>query len=405
MKIDKINFLFYFKIYLTLLAFFAVFHLYFKHTGGTDSTISEWLVNYKGGFTRRGLSGEFFIFLSNNLNISIRFIIYLFQSFFYILFVFLTFLFFKNLKNISYIFLLIIFCPLFLIYHLAELEVLVRKEILLFLHFYVFLFLIERRSTVLTCNLFLFTTLPIIALIWEPIIFFIQFYFFSYLLSFHQSFGKIDKKLIYKHLFSYCSFLIVIFFIITQDFSKINEKIMCDYLEFNFNQKCYMSLNYLDTTISENFNSLFIDIKFTHITRYTIVYLIGFAPLFLLLKYSSLMYNKKVLNLKNYYLLLFIPIIFLYMMGLDWGRWTNITYFYYIITTFHLIKINKLKINVAKLHLRLNKFIKKKFILVCIFIFFCFGWNTKTLYKEDIGSFPGYRVPYFFFKTLIKNID
>ena len=47
----------------------------------------------------------------------------------------------------------------------------------------------------------------------------------------------------------------------------------------------------------------------------------------------------------------------------------------------------------------------KKYYLVFIFVFFCFGWNTKTLYKEDIGSFPEYRVPYLFFKTLINNIN
>ena len=33
-------------------------------------TIGEWLINYQGGFVRRGLSGETIYFLSNSLKIS-----------------------------------------------------------------------------------------------------------------------------------------------------------------------------------------------------------------------------------------------------------------------------------------------------------------------------------------------
>ncbi len=45
-------------LYLIIIAFFAVFYLYTKHNIGNDSSISEWLINYNGGFTRRGLGGE-----------------------------------------------------------------------------------------------------------------------------------------------------------------------------------------------------------------------------------------------------------------------------------------------------------------------------------------------------------
>ena len=45
--------------------------------------------------------------------------------------------------------------------------------------------------------------------------------------------------------------------------------------------------------------------------------------------------------------------------------------------------------------------IKNKVILVFLFIIFCFDWNPKTLFKGDIASIPGYRVPY----NLIKSIN
>ena len=44
--------------------FFSVFFLYRKHHVGNDSTIAEWLINYYGGFTKRGLIGEISIFSS-----------------------------------------------------------------------------------------------------------------------------------------------------------------------------------------------------------------------------------------------------------------------------------------------------------------------------------------------------
>ena len=176
--IKEKNFFFYFKIYLLFLAITGLYHLYHKHTGGLDSTISEWMINYKGGFTRRGLAGEIFIILSNKLDLPIRYIIYIFQSLFYVVFLFLTALFFRKIRKINYIILLIIYCPLFLIYHVAELEILARKEILIFSHFYIYLIILERNSNYIFSNIYLFITFPILALIWEPIVFFIPFYLF-----------------------------------------------------------------------------------------------------------------------------------------------------------------------------------------------------------------------------------
>ena len=43
------NYLFY---YLLILLSFSYFFLFIKHQVGNDSTISEWLINYEGGFTK-----------------------------------------------------------------------------------------------------------------------------------------------------------------------------------------------------------------------------------------------------------------------------------------------------------------------------------------------------------------
>ena len=48
----------YFQIYVLALIFFGIFFLYSKHDVGNDSSLSDWLINYEGGFVRRGLIGR-----------------------------------------------------------------------------------------------------------------------------------------------------------------------------------------------------------------------------------------------------------------------------------------------------------------------------------------------------------
>ena len=54
-----------FLIFVIFILFYSIFNLYLKHDVGNDTSISEWLINYSGGFTRRGLGGEINIFLAN----------------------------------------------------------------------------------------------------------------------------------------------------------------------------------------------------------------------------------------------------------------------------------------------------------------------------------------------------
>ena len=69
----------YFKYYLSLLFLFSCIYLTSKHDVGNDSTISEWLINYAGGFTKRGLIGQISIILANYFEANLRDIVLIFQ--------------------------------------------------------------------------------------------------------------------------------------------------------------------------------------------------------------------------------------------------------------------------------------------------------------------------------------
>ena len=68
-KIDIKN---YFTFFTAFTIFYAIFYLYFKHEVGNDSSVSEWLINYQGGFTRRGLGGEITTTVANFFSIPLR---------------------------------------------------------------------------------------------------------------------------------------------------------------------------------------------------------------------------------------------------------------------------------------------------------------------------------------------
>jgi len=392
-----------FLIYLLFLYFTAIYYLFLKHTGGLDSTISEWLVNYYGGFTRRGLSGHIFAQISILFDLPIRFIIFIFQSFFYLIFLILIYFFFKKMEN-NFLLSLCLFCPLLLTYHVAELEILTRKEVLVFINFLVFLFLSLNINLKKYINFYLFVSIPILLLIWEPIIFFLPFYIFILINSFNY---KNYRSLIFNIFSIFSSSLIVVYFLLINQYDIKNETLMCASLKELFDERCYMSLVYLDTSIKENFDSLFRDINIVHIFRYSLVYFIGFFPLIYLSKNLKKRIKFKIDIFNNislfYYIIIssiFVPI--LYAMGLDWGRWVNIHYFFLFCSLYFLIKKGNYSLsNHSSEKFKKIFYIKNKVILVSLFIIFCFGWNPKTLFKGDIASIPGYRVPY----NLIKSIN
>ena len=101
-----------------------------------------------------------------------------------------------------------------------------------------------------------------------------------------------------------------------------------------------------------------------------------------------------------------IPVLNLFMMALDWGRWCNIFYFYSITTIFYLIikEYYIFNLEIIKNYIK-NKLDKKKIsnYSFLLFVIFSFTWNLKATFKEDIGSLPIYRMPAKTIKTFIQD--
>ena len=160
----------YLNLYILILFIFSVFYLHGKYNVGNDSTVSEWIINYEGGFIKRGLIGQIVIYISGLLNLSLRLSILFFQIFIIAVYYLLLINFFRKIK-FDKIIMLSILTPIFLLYPVAEIEVLGRKEIFIFSFFLIYLTLNNLKQK----NLFRIFILPLLMLIWEPVIFFFYF--------------------------------------------------------------------------------------------------------------------------------------------------------------------------------------------------------------------------------------
>ena len=160
-------------LYAENLFVFGTFYLYEKHTVGNDSTISEWIINYSGGFTKRGIIGHLCIYFAEALSLNLRESILIFQISILCTYFVVLYYFFKDLE-VNKLILLSIFTPIFILYPIAEIEVLARKEIIVFTLFLIYI-LFPLRHWFKNILLILFSFFSV--LIWEPILFFFPLIF------------------------------------------------------------------------------------------------------------------------------------------------------------------------------------------------------------------------------------
>ena len=393
----------YFSIYLSLLFLLGIYYLHYKHNVSNDSSISEYLINYQGGFVRRGLIGEILFRYSDYFNLNLRFQIFLTQSAIYTIFLILIFNLFKNFEK-DVIMLFAIYTPIFLLFPIAELESLGRKDPFLYVFFLSLIFIKNTKFA----NIFTFLVLPIFCMIYEEIVLFSPFIFAVLILKNKSTTFKSTFKL--SLLFLPSLALILYFFM--YPLSLENHKIMADSLMNVFNERCYMSCYLVVGNDITSFSDMVNYIWGAHsnvpiiLMRYFLVILIGFFPIFFLSFHSSfkndIFFTRiKLRNIFLFLLACYIPIIPLFVVGGDWGRWIGMMITFTTIFYFYLYQNDFISVDHSSITRKLLFFKNKKKLVIFIFIIFAFGWNQKTTNVEDVASKPGYKIPYNTVKRIV----
>ena len=382
-------------IFILINILLVIFWLNVKHVVGNDSSISEWLINYQGGFTRRGLGGEIGMTLSSSFDISLRRSIFLIQTIIHTAYLALIYFYFRELKlNILQKFAL--YAPIFLLYPLAELEVLGRKEIILFLFFLIAIFFSSKKYSPKIINYLIFFISPVVCLIWEQVVLFFPFFLTVFIIKNNL---KTFKEVLKNSLIIFFPGIITFVYIFITPLSNAGHELMCSFLITEYGERCYMSASMLITS-TIHFDTLWVhnNANFTHYLRYTLIFLIGFLPLNTLVSKNNFIeknnFITKNFKLRTLLFLLYTPSLMLFIFGYDWGRWINITYTFSILFYFYLLKNSIIENNLEIKNLMLSKIFKNKFLITFVFIIFAFFWNPKTVITGDIASNTGYKIIY-----------
>jgi len=384
------EFKFYFGIYLAVLLVFIIFFLAAVHNSSVNNSMAEWVINYQGGFTRRGFIGEIVFQISQFFNFQLRKVFLGLQIILYLGYFFSLFFLFKKIKY-NFIFSLAIFSPLLFIFSLAELEALGRKDILMFFVFIVnFLIFIRYKNKNYNYIYFIITF---------PVVFLTHEIYIIYTVYFLAFFVMIEKKFNLLFIIKFLSILLLIFILLnlitTNEFSKENFDLLCKNLKDKSNETCglapYSMMINLDGYRSE------VAWKLPHVIRYVLIFLVGFFGLIISIFFSKI--NKfetnfliSKINLKFFFLILALPSILPFLTAVDSGRYSSMAYTFPCIFYFGLLRSNLIVFDYEKVNYLINNsFFKfKKYRVIFIFLF-CFTWTPKAVYHEDLSSFPLYR--------------
>jgi hypothetical protein len=377
-----------FKIYIIFLFFLSSFYLSAVYLSQVNNAMSEWVINYGGGFVRRGLVGEIIFQLSIFFKVKLREGFLIFQILLYFFYYLIVYWLLSNFKK-NFIVYLAIFSPVFYSFGLSELEALGRKEILMYIFFSYNFYLFYKYKNINLNYIFTFLSLIILILNHESVIFYYLFYLFFFVV--------IDKKKDFRfYLLNFLLLFIIIFvsyLIYVNPHSSTDNLEMCKRLMNLSDERCGVAANFTTANISRHINE--VNWHFIDVINYIFIFIFGFIGIFLLIYKSKLTKKFYILNFNLFSILIFcsLPGLLLFLIAVDTGRWTSMLYHMVAISFFGMFKLGYIKMdsNIKYKYIDFNK-VKNNFLFYFLIFILCFGWSPKAVYHESFGTFPAYRM-------------
>lgn len=310
------------------LLFFSISYGIEILNGGHAWKTGDWLINYSGGFIRRGLLGSFFTsFFSSHE--TLLWGLYLFKVVIYFILFYSVIAIYQAQSRESY-FVFLILAPAYLLFPFYDMVGAFRKEILVLLTFTIFCLFYIKRS-ISSLKLFVFVLLfVLLGLNHEIVVFTSSFFMYMMYLSFKDS--QISKTAFIVGVLSLDFASVLLLFISSQYRGDgVAAEAICQELrQIGFGGHiCSGSIEWLSDS--------------PEAARLKVVesldifpYLSVLGLILALLPALLIGFRKKV----HFYLLSvsFIAFLPLYFFALDWGRWIYIYSFF--ISTIVLVENN-----------------------------------------------------------------
>ena len=374
------------KFFLTLVFFYNSTHVYQYVNDKYSYQYEDWLINYSGGFVRRGFFGEFVIKISKSFNLDIQIIIFFFLIFLLAIFYLKSHEIIKNLKPNFFIYLMI-FSPLFYTFYLVNHGAGIRKEFILFT-FFAYL-VSQKRLEPQNNKMWLFSLFfPFMILIYEPIIFYLPYFILFYFIIINS----VNEK-IYSIQIIITTALSITFALLSFKFQGTTEHVqqICISLEDNVKKICTLhgAIYELGQNLNLKFKDTIKQIKIYSLFQWLIIIAYCYIPIFLLLKKSKSFeknYKKKFILILILNFLLTIP---LFIIAGDWGRWFSIHYHLTALLILYLIK-NKI-IEVDDYFEKIRSVYKKTFVLILLVLYSSF-FTPKVFNENNEKYFKSYNL-------------
>lgn len=381
-------------IYLLIFLFFVFVNtIYFYLNFYSLVTVHEYafnelFINYQSGLIRRGLLGEIFWQIHNLTLIQPK---YFFSTLFLFLYLLQVYLFFKISKKylvFKLFFIVIIFSPALLLFHIYDPNMYFIKDIFIKLSiiFHGYLFLRNSNETNLRENYFFYLRFIIIPFLFVTILIHeYQFFYIGihFLISLAFVKNRIDiKKLIKLYLFLLVPFIFVIIFFGNEN-QLYNLSQILNKFEIDLNPHLGGGIiKYLGAFYKWHFYYFsyrdFVNLFFS--------FILGILVFFTFFKYlmikKVIYYNSKY---QRHFLIYFLPCLIPVFLTTDHGRNISLIAFH-LVVYFLTLKLNLLKLHQIKINYNKN-FLFKNFFILFIF-FYIFMWKLDQFAGFGLRGIP-----------------
>ncbi|WP_143323173.1 hypothetical protein [Candidatus Pelagibacter communis] len=334
----------------------------------------DWLINYQGGFVRRGLIGEFLFQIHNMINLDLDILVFTFVSFLYLM---VSFFLIKTIKYLesSQLNTLIFLSPGFFLYQIMNSEVIGRKDMLFLLVIAFFVFFEKRLNNK---NLFVLLILLVffLSLSHSIFLFYSPYLFFLFFLI--KSVRKV--KVTFAEIIISSTSLFVIFFLIY--FNQGDELIVseiCNSVKNFVNSDCEIrgQMFWLGNNAESHISVQYVN--FNHFLIYLLSIILVFFFIFIKFYNSKFKINNLSINKFNPALLLLILFLLtlpVYYLGSDWGRYI---YLSFSGSFFIFIFCIKEKLFLKNYEIKFNKI-----FFILLVIIYSFSWTFPFYHAEQI---------------------
>lgn len=376
-------------IIILLVSISQLLKFYSFYTEYSQWQYSDWLINYQGGFIRRGLIGEFLFKIHSYLHIHLDILVLILVL---SLILFISILLIKSINFVkkSQLDILIFLSPGFFLYPFMNSEVVGRKDILMISAIGFFCFFgdrVKKNLLLIILIIFLFLT----SLSHTAFVFYSPYLIFMYYLLLEKkkiNFSFKDKSVLFS------SLVLIFSLIFFNQGTQFQVEEICNSIKSYISENCPNQGQML--WLSSNLeNYIFQKINIGYSFYKTIcIYLFSFFVVYFFLGFK-LFSSKFEINSKRFFLkknpififfFLFLCTVPVYIIGLDWGRYIYISY---SCSFFIAIYCFKEKLLITNFDIN---FKKSLFILLIVLYSFTFTFpfynanNLKLVLKKPINN-------------------